>query len=55
MLENAAYHKTPAALKYFKKEGVQVLYTAPYSYSLSPIEMLFGFIKAVDLRDEHIR
>ena len=52
MLDNAAYHKTKAALEFFKAFKVPILFTAPYSYSLSPIEMLFSFVKAVDLRDE---
>ena len=49
MLDNAAYHKADVTRKYFAHHGVRTMYTAPYSYQASPVEMYFSGLKSTNL------
>ena len=52
LLDNAPYHVSADARVYLRKLQVPVMFTAPYSYSASPIEMLFSMLKLGELNEE---
>ena len=49
LLDNASYHKTKLVKGLIEKLQIPVLYNAPYSPQLAPIELLFAHIKKGDL------
>ncbi len=51
LLDNAAYHVGKQAREYFRKMQIPLMYTAPYSYSSSPIETLFSMLKLGELNE----
>ena len=48
-LDGARYHTGSAVREYMRKLELQVIYSAPYSYSTAPIEMVFGALKSGEL------
>jgi len=52
LLDNAPYHVGTEARSYIRKMQVPIMYTAPYSYSSSPIEMLFSILKLGELNED---
>ena len=52
LLDGARYHTSPEMRHYFKKLGLQVMFTAPYCYTSSPIERLFAGLKFGELNPE---
>ena len=52
LLDNAPYHVSADARSYLRKMQVPIMYTAPYSYSASPIESLFSILKLGELNEE---
>ena len=51
LLDNASYHVGKQAREYFRKMQIPIMYTAPYSYSASPIETLFSMLKLGELNE----
>ena len=49
LLDGARYHTSPKSRAEFAKMGLQVHYTAPYSYPSSPVERLFAGLKRGEL------
>jgi len=49
LLDGARYHTGAAVREYLRKLEVQVMWSAPYSYSTAPIEMVFGALKFGEL------
>ena len=45
LLDGARYHTSDETRDNLKKMGYNVIFSAPYSYSAAPIELLFGGIK----------
>ena len=52
LLDNAPYHVGTEARSYLRKMQIPIMYTAPYSYSASPIEMLFSILKLGELNED---
>jgi hypothetical protein len=52
LLDNAGYHKETEVMERLKLQGIDVVYTGPYSWSMAPCELLFSRLKAVDLNPE---
>ena len=54
LMDNASYHHTKQTRAYFDKLGIQLMLTAPYSYSGSPVELFFAYFKrgCLNLRQE---
>ena len=52
LIDNAAYHTSAEMKDFFKKMEMTVMYTAPYSYSSSPIELLWAQLKLGDLNPD---
>jgi hypothetical protein len=42
LLDGAKYHTGSEVRCYMRKMELQVIWSAPYSYSSAPIEMVFG-------------
>ena len=45
MMDNAAFHKSPAAIQLIEKTGATLLFLPPYSPALNPIENAFAALK----------
>ena len=45
MLDGAKYHIGSKVREYLRKLDLQVIWSAPYSYSTAPIELVFGNLK----------
>jgi hypothetical protein len=54
LLDNAGYHKEAEVMERLKLQGIDVVYTGPYSWSMAPCELLFSRLKAVDLNPERL-
>ena len=52
LIDNAAYHTGTEMKDFFKKMEMTVMYTAPYSYSSSPIELLWASLKLGELNPD---
>ncbi len=48
-MDNAPYHTGEEIWDYLRKMQIPIMYTAPYSYSASPIETLFAHLKLGEL------
>ena len=51
-LDGARYYTGSKVREYMRKLELQVIYSAPYSYSTAPIEMVFGALKCGELNTE---
>jgi transposase len=45
LMDNVAFHKTNKVKAYLLENGVEPIYTSPYSPDWNPVEMFFSFIK----------
>ena len=43
--DNASYHRSNETKAIIQKLGLKFIFSGPYSYSASPIELLFGGFK----------
>ena len=49
LLDGATYHKGAEIRNYMRKLKLDIIWSAPYSYSTAPIELLFGALKFGEL------
>ena len=49
LLDGARYHTGTKLRKYMRKMQLDIMWSAPYSYSTAPIELLFGALKFGEL------
>ena len=54
LLDGATYHTSAEMRGYFRKMGVEVIYSGPYSYSAAPIELLFAALKRGELNPDRL-
>lgn len=54
LLDGAKYHTSPEMRQHFEALDLPVMYTAPYSYSSSPIERLFAALKLGELNRQMV-
>ena len=54
ILDNASIHHDDEVVKMIEEAGAKVIYTAPYSPDLNPIELMFAVYKASLKRLSHI-
>ncbi len=54
LLDGARYHTGEEIREYIHKMQLQVVWSAPYSYSTAPIELLFGGLKFGELNPERL-
>ena len=47
ILDNCPYHKSKEAIKNMQKLPIKIYFLPPYSPSLAPIELMFGWIKKI--------
>ena len=52
LLDNASYHRSQETKVVLQKLGLKVIYSGPYSFSASPIELLFGSLKVGEINPE---
>ena len=45
LLDGATYHRAEETRKHMIALGLEVMFTAPYSYESSPIELFFAYFK----------
>ena len=49
LLDNASIHRSKEALAAYEALGLPIMFLAPYSFRLAPVEKLFAFVKNRDL------
>ena len=49
LMDNAPYHGSQKTREYLAHKGIRTMYTSPYSYSGSPIELWFAALKSTNL------
>ena len=49
LLDNASWHRSLAMKDAIKRQGLKVMFTAPYSFQGAPIELLFSGLKFGEL------
>ena len=54
LLDGARYHTGSDIRSYMRKLELDVIFSAPYSYSTAPIELLFGSLKSGDLNSSNL-
>ena len=54
LLDGAKYHTGTEIRTYMRKLELKVMWSAPYSYSTAPIEMVFSVLKLGELNPEGI-
>ena len=54
LLDNATYHRSAEVRAGFKKLGVPVIYSGPYSFESAPIETWFAHLKTGELNPQRI-
>ena len=54
LLDGARYHTGEEVREYLQKMQLRVVWSAPYSYSAAPIELLFGGLKFGELNPEKL-
>lgn len=52
LLDGARYHTGSRVREYMRKLELQVIWSAPYSFSTAPIEMVFSTLKFGELNPE---
>ena len=52
--DNAPYHASDETRAAVQALGLNLIYSAPYSYSAAPIEMLFSGLKLGELNPERL-
>ena len=55
LLDNATYHRSAEVRAGFKKLGVPVIYSGPYSFVSAPVERYFALLKRGDLNPERLQ
>ena len=50
--DNATYHRRQETKVIIQRLGLKIIYSGPYGYSASPIEMLFGGLKVGEINPE---
>ena len=53
-MDGARYHTGDEIRQYLHKMQLKVIWSAPYSYSTAPIELLFGGLKFGELNPEKL-
>ena len=52
LLDGARYHTSEEMREYLKKMDLKVIYSGPYSYTSSPIELVFGALKQGEINPD---
>ena len=54
LFDGAKYHTSDEMKEYFRKMGINVIYTGPYSFDAAPIEHLFAALKNGDINPDRL-
>ena len=54
LLDNATWHNTSEVHDTMARNNMRICYTAPYSFSSSPIELVFARLKRGELNPEKL-
>lgn len=52
--DNASYHRSQETKSIAQRLGLKIIYTGPYSYTATPIELLFGSLKVGNLNPDKL-
>ena len=55
LLDNASYHKSKATRAMYDSLNVKIMFSAPYSYSAAPVELLFANFKKTAINPQIIK
>ena len=54
LLDNATWHNTQSVHDTMARNSMNVMYTAPYSFASSPVELVFARLKRGELNPEQL-
>ena len=54
LMDNATYNTSPETQQHMKLLNIPYMFTGPYSYDGSPVELLFALFKSVNLNPESL-
>ena len=54
-MDGAAYHKSEETLLKMQALGMKVVIAGPYGWLGSPVELVFAFLKQVDLNPSNVK
>ena len=54
LLDNAKWHTSPVMKQRLANMGLPIMFSAPYSYSTAPIELVFAALKLGDLNPNRL-
>jgi transposase len=49
LLDNASIHRAKETLQTYNDLGLPIMFLAPYSFKMAPVEKLFAYVKNRDL------
>ena len=55
IIDGAKYHRSPSTLERLKGLGLKVIVAGPYGFLGAPCEMVFGFLKQIDLNPANVK
>ena len=55
LIDNASYHRSKKLFKFYKKLKIPVMFMAPYSPMVAPIELLFSYLKSGNLNSARLK
>jgi transposase len=54
LLDNASYHGSAATLRLCKELRLPIMFTGPFSYAVSPVELFWSLLKRKDLNPDRL-
>ena len=55
IIDSAGYHTSAAMMKFYKENDLPIMFLGPYQFLMASAELLWGWIKAVDINPEQIK
>ena len=54
LLDNAPYHTSKVMMEFYEDHQLPIFFTAPHSYSASPVELFFAHFKKADINPRQL-
>ena len=55
LVDGAGYHKNPETIAWMQSLGMRVLVAGPYGFQAMPVEMVFAYLKQVDINPQNVQ
>ena len=54
-MDNALYHTSKETIKSFQSLNLPLLFNPPHGYNVSPVELVFAFLKKIPLNPDNLK